>query len=166
MISSRPKTKIPLTTLDAILETLAAVLVVLLLMFVISSWARLPQTIPVHFNIQGEIDRYGSKSVLLVLVPVILLLYAMMTILSRYPWRYNYPVEITEENHIRQYVMATRLLRFIKLEIMALFTYMEAITVMAATSGKFALGVWFLPANLIMLTGTTAIYMVLAKKAR
>jgi uncharacterized membrane protein len=51
--------------------------VALLLMFALSAWAwgRIPsnQRIPVHWNMEGKVDRYGGKSEGLVLIPLIAL---------------------------------------------------------------------------------------------
>lgn len=35
-------------------------------------WNNLPQTIPMHYNLQGEIDRYGSKNELLIVAAILI----------------------------------------------------------------------------------------------
>ena len=37
------------------------------------SWNRIPAQVPVHWNIHGEIDRYGGRFEALALVPLLLL---------------------------------------------------------------------------------------------
>lgn len=47
-------------------------------------WPSLPDTVPLHWNFKGEIDRWGSKNVLLaVVVGINLFMYALMLILPR-----------------------------------------------------------------------------------
>lgn len=47
-------------------------------------WNSLPEKVPLHWNIDGEIDRYGDKSEL-ILIPVLLplLIYVLFTIIPR-----------------------------------------------------------------------------------
>ena len=50
-------------------------------------WNKLPEKVPLHYNLQGEADRYGSKSELLILLGVMFLLnvgvYFLLTNLHR-----------------------------------------------------------------------------------
>lgn len=41
-------------------------------------WKQVPQTVPMHFDIKGNIDKYGSKNDLLILVLVLTLVNAIM----------------------------------------------------------------------------------------
>lgn len=47
-------------------------------------WNSLPEKVPLHWNIEGEIDRYGEKSEL-ILIPLLLplLIYVLFTIIPR-----------------------------------------------------------------------------------
>ncbi len=47
-------------------------------------WDSLPEKVPLHWNIEGEIDRYGQKSEL-ILIPVLLplLIYVLFTIIPK-----------------------------------------------------------------------------------
>lgn len=55
-------------------------------------WPRLPDQLPVHWNVQGEVDRYGGKAEGAFLAPgVMLALYLMLRFLPRIdPRRANY----------------------------------------------------------------------------
>lgn len=49
-------------------KELPLVLIVLLpFIYLASIWNKLPEKVPVHWNIQGEIDRYGEKTELLII---------------------------------------------------------------------------------------------------
>jgi len=63
-------------------------------MFVMAavSWAAAPDSIPVHWNIYGQVDRYGSKVEGLLMIPLVTLgIYILMILLPRIdPGRANY----------------------------------------------------------------------------
>lgn len=41
-------------------------------------WKQIPQTVPMHFNLQGKVDRYGSKNELLTLVAILTVVNAII----------------------------------------------------------------------------------------
>lgn len=63
-------------------------------MFVMAavSWSAAPDSIPVHWNIYGQVDRYGSKVEGLLMIPLVTLgIYLLMILLPRIdPGRANY----------------------------------------------------------------------------
>lgn len=71
-----------------------AQLVVVAAMFVVAAvlWSHAPERIPVHWNLQGEVDRYGGKFEGLLLVPLITLgLYLLLLVVPRFdPGYANY----------------------------------------------------------------------------
>lgn len=56
------------------------------------AWSGMPDLVPLHWNWRGEVDRYGSRTVALVLMPMIMLgVWALMRLLPRIdPFRENY----------------------------------------------------------------------------
>lgn len=61
-------------------------LALIALMFVVAavSWPYVPDRLPVHWNLQGEVDGYGGKFAGLLLVPIITLgLYALLLVLPK-----------------------------------------------------------------------------------
>lgn len=67
------------------------------------TWSTAPERIPVHWNIAGEVDRYGGKLEGLLAIPLLSLgLYAMMLLLPRIdPGRANYPSFLSAYTTIR-----------------------------------------------------------------
>lgn len=122
--TSRPKIALELTLADRLLEALTALFVLLLGGVPLVYYGELPDQIPQHYNAAGEVDIYGPKYLLLVLAGVGILLYGLMTWVGRYPHWFNYPVAITPENAERQYRIATRLMRMLKLVVVLLFFYL------------------------------------------
>ncbi len=75
-------------------------------------WTGLPDTIPTHFDIYGQPNAYGSKAALLIYPGLALGITLLFQGLCRFPWVFNYPVRITEENAPRQYQRGRLLLRW------------------------------------------------------
>jgi uncharacterized membrane protein len=149
MVVQRPKIKIKLTRLDIYLEIMSAVFLIVYFLILCLSWTKLPDIIPTHFDFAGKINGYGSKGTLFILMPVVVGLYILFTILVKFPHIYNYAVDITEENAERQYRLAVRLMRVMKMVIIAVFTYIQYAIVSSAAANKPKLGGWFLPVVLI-----------------
>lgn len=102
---SRPKIKIALTLFDKILEAagwicLAALWVLMML----------------HFN-SSHIKRYWIKDFNLRSFAIATTTFLLLTILNKYPYIFNYPVKITNQNAYPQYLNATRMIRYLKLSI-------------------------------------------------
>ncbi|WP_010247684.1 DUF1648 domain-containing protein [Acetivibrio cellulolyticus] len=150
MENKRPKIKISLTMLDIYLEVMAVIGVIIYVAILIYGWVKLPDIIPKHFNVSGQIDSYGSKSTLFILLPVIIFLYTLLTVMSRFPHIYSYPVEITQDNAEIQYTKAARLMRILKLVIVVIFTYIQYAIMNSALHQKSELGILFLPITLIL----------------
>jgi uncharacterized membrane protein len=80
-------------------------------------WLILPAIIPTHYGFSGVPNAYGGKGSLLTSPILSVCLTILLAILSRFPHRYNYPCQITEENAPRQYALARLLVHWIMLEI-------------------------------------------------
>ena len=52
---------------------ITGLIILLPIVFVLIKWNTIPDTIPIHFNVSGEVDQYGNKSVLII-APIIILL--------------------------------------------------------------------------------------------
>lgn len=69
-------------------------LIIIATMFAVAAWVwpYLPERLPVHWNIKGEVDAYGGKFVGLLLLPLtVASLYVMLLALPRFdPGRRNY----------------------------------------------------------------------------
>ncbi len=120
-MSTRPKIKIRLTSFDKAIELLAWIAVLGIWFVTLSNYMALPETIPIHYNLNGVVDGFGNKANILLLPIIATLMFIGMTILNKYPHIFSYPVTITEQNAFRKYTNATRLLRIVKLITVIIF---------------------------------------------
>lgn len=144
-MNSRPKIKPALTQSDRAIEKVSLVLLIFLWAFTIFSFVKLPEIIPIHFDAEGRPNNYENKLTLFLLPVIGSTVYAGLTFLNKYPWVFNYMVQITEENAEGQYSFATRMLRILKCSIMIIFCIIALYsywTVIGNTEGP---GWWFLP---------------------
>lgn len=115
----RPLIPIELKTFDKILEVIALIVFISIWVTVIYFYNKLPQIIPVHFDLSGNVDRMGDKSSIFTLPFVASFIYLLITVISKYPQSFNYLQEITLDNAKSQYTFATRLLRVIKVIVLS-----------------------------------------------
>ena len=84
--------------------------VILLIVF----WLKMPETVPIHFNVKGEPDGWGSKYTLIILPIIAIGLFALLTFLEGKPHVYNYLIPITEQNAQIQFTLARMMMNVTK----------------------------------------------------
>jgi uncharacterized membrane protein len=166
MSYQRPVFLIPLSHQAQMLNWIAIAGLVALFVIAIHAWFALPDTIPIHFGFDGKANGWGSKNFLWLFPIVSLLIYGMLTFINRYPHNFNYAVQITEENALRQYQIACSMLNWLKTEMVWLFAYIEWQILNLATTETPNLGIWFMPVSLIVIFGTIAYWLSQSVMAR
>jgi uncharacterized membrane protein len=149
----RPVLHLPWQTSDRALEILAATGLALLLLGSILALLTLPPSIPVHFNLAGEADGWGSRSLVIALPGAALLLYVMLSLIARVPHWYNYPRQITAVNAERQYLLARRLVIGLKALLVWVFLAILAQTAQVALRPPALVGPWL---NVLAIGGIAA----------
>ena len=159
MESQRPVVKLVPTGFDLLMDRLAWMGLLFLWIYTLIHYSQLPDTIPSHYNFKGEVDDFGSKRIMWILPGILTVVVAGLTVLNRYPQIFNYPTTITEENAARQYSMATRLIRFLKLALVVFVIFIDTKITKSAHDNQSDLGWWFVPALLISIFIPTMIYL-------
>lgn len=159
-MEERPKIKLEWTFLDRILEITGwFALVGLWILLKVADYPDLPDTIPTHFNTFGQVDGHGGKITLLILPVIATVLFFGMTILNMFPAIFNYPVKITQENALKQYTNATRLIRYLKLVIVVVFGIIGFSMIQNAQGKAEGMGIWVLPLMLGLIFIPLIIYI-------
>ncbi len=156
-METRPKMILPLSKFDNKLELTSKVVLIIMWVLTLYTFFKLPTTIPTHFNASGQADDYGNKLTLFILPILATVIYFGLTQLNKYPHIFNYMKKITEDNAEKQYTIATRMLRFLKLAILAIFSFIILITYLTTIGVTKGLGFWFLPLTIGLLTIPTII---------
>ena len=94
-----------------------AIMVILLLL----NWNSLPDRVPTHFTFDGTPDGFGGKSALIREPIIAVVLFAIMTVAQHFPQIWNFPVQLTERNMEREYLIASVMLNAVKVLITLLF---------------------------------------------
>lgn len=142
--SHRPKIKIPFTVLDTLIEWVGVLLLVCFWNYTIVHYTTLPEIIPTHFGAQGKPDGYGEKWMILSLPVIGTILYMGLTLASYYPHTFNYMVTITEKNAVKQYTIAKKMIRIMKVSLILVFFLLDIHTIRTALNYPDILGKWFL----------------------
>lgn len=160
----RPRFKPELTISDRFVESAGWLVLIIMWVFVIASYSKLPEIIPSHFNAAGEPDDTGSKKFIFILPVIGSFIFFLLTVLQNYPHAFNYPVKLTAKNANTQYTIAIRMIRHLKLIILVVFGLITLFTLMTALGESEGLGIWFLPLFLIAVFGPITYYIVKAFK--
>lgn len=147
------------------LDIIGVVLVVALIVITCIYWIKAPDIVPIHFNFKGEIDSYGSKNTLFILLPIAIIIYIGLAILSKYPEVCNYCIEINDKNKEKQYSMASTFIRIINVEMLAIFFYIQISMAISMNNGK-SLSITFLPITLFILFGSVGFYIYKSVKLK
>lgn len=162
----RPVLPIPRTPFETLLEALTVLGIITTIAITVWGWLTLPAIIPTHYGLSGAPNAYGGKGSLLILPILTIGLSALLTILCRYPHRYNYPWPITPENAPRQYYLARLLLRWITLELVCTFCILQWLLIQAAQSYSAGSILLVAPAIVLALLLTIILYRRPAARAR
>ncbi len=108
-----------------LLSQINTFLIVLWGIIVVAVYFTLPDIIPSHFNIKGEITATSPKITIFILYIIFALIAIALKKLKKYPEVFNYPVKINESNREIQKTLSISLitvLNFILLFFGTLFT--------------------------------------------
>jgi len=154
----RPRTYIKLSKFDYFFEIIGFLGILILFAFPIYFFKDLPDQIPKHYNVLGEVDSYASRGSIWVLPIIGLILYIGLSILNKFPFVFNYPVKVTDDNAERLYTIGTKTIRLLKIVIILSFAFLNYKTIAIALNQTSDIGSLYLPiflTTLIILIGIT-----------
>lgn len=132
----RPILKIQPKPVDIIIEIGGYVALTALWVYVWVCYTLLPDIVPTHFGAGGVVDGYGEKELTFIAPLMATCLFVFMAVMQRKPHLFNYVTEITNENALKQYTNAVRMMRVLKMCICFVFIAGEYATNTAAFSGS------------------------------
>lgn len=165
-MNERPVIKLELQRTDKIIEIFGYVLLVGLWVFAIVSYRILPDVIPIHFDFNGEADGFGDKLSVFGMPVFAIIMYAFLSFITRKPHTFNYLTDITPENAERQYTIATRMMRVVKIVVLVVFAMIEVSSFLAAKGSQDGIGAWMLPIIFTLIFAPIAYFLMLASKGK
>lgn len=103
------------STLEKLTEAFILAVVVATVVYVLLTFPKLPETVPTHIGVKGQVDGFGNKGTLLAMPIVGFVFYIGLSILQRFPDKFNYPINVTEKNAETLYLLGVKLVRYTKL---------------------------------------------------
>lgn len=156
----RPKILLKSVWIDYVLEFVSLAIFLSIIVMFFAKYKELPDNIPTHYTFEGKADKFGSKNELWILMVVTIAIYSGLSVLKKYPHIFNFPVEITAQNVLYQYTLAVRMLRVLKVIILAIFFQLFYSVVNMSVILPF----YVLLIELFAIFFTLIIYLILAAK--
>jgi uncharacterized membrane protein len=124
-MEARPEIKLKPERIDIILEVAGYIGLAALWILVSVMYYRLPDMVPTHFDLAGEVTDFGPKKISFLMPIIASFQFLIMGVMQQYPEQFNYTVTITPENAERQYTNGVRMLRAVKVVLVAVFLTIE-----------------------------------------
>ena len=105
----------PTTLWQRVLGILSPVLLLGTIVFVLIRMPALPDQVPSHYNVAGEIDGYSSRWLLLLMPIFGLVMDAVLALAGRFPKSWNTGTRITLYNRVRVYRLVRDLMAELRL---------------------------------------------------
>jgi amino acid transporter len=121
--------------------------------------------IPTHFDLAGHPNAYGPPQMLLILPAVALVLYLLITIVSRNPAVFNYPVRATPQNRQRLQELALNMIAFLKAETVILFALIQYQTIDSARNLQSTLPQSLMLIGIAVIFSTIALHIIAMRRA-
>lgn len=145
--------KVKTTIADIVLESLTLFMMAGSAVYLFVIWSSVPDKLPMHYNFAGEIDRWGGKGELFILILFNWILYLVATGVEKVPQIWNTGVKVTEENQYWIYRTLKYMIKTLKLIIVFIFTFLILTTV-----AQRNLPGWFTFVSLVLVFGDLAFW--------
>ncbi|MDQ0270588.1 DUF1648 domain-containing protein [Cytobacillus purgationiresistens] len=163
---NRPVLKLRRTKSEWIWDIIGGLSFISAIVFLIISWAQLPEQVPGHYNAAGEVDRWGSKFELFILPIIGIFMWLFLGILEKFPHVHNYPDRLNEANAEAFYLNSRKLLNVTKNICLISFGTILVQSIRLALGWSESLGMWFLPVLCVGVMIPIILGMVRASKIK
>ena len=120
---------------------------------------RLAGRIPMHFNIAGHPDAWGSPFSLLLLPSLAAGIYLLVSVVARNPTEVNLPVCVTPQNRARLEALALNLFAWLKLELAWTFAAIQWFTIRVAAHKRQGFPATLMPLTLAAILVTVGLFI-------
>jgi uncharacterized membrane protein len=156
--------KIQLDTADKISEVVSLLFIAAGIFLVAFALPGLPDKVPVHFDLKGEPNRFGSKYELWIGVGASVMLYMLFSLISSKPHLYNYP---SRKNDLEsQYKLGSKMMRSLKAWMLLFLFVVNYIIVQSAHTHSAKGALWLIAFVLAIVAGHLIYFYTQWKKIR
>jgi uncharacterized membrane protein len=120
----------------------------------------LPDRVPTHFDAAGNPNGWGPPSGMLFMPLIAGLLYLLMSVVTRFPHSFHYPVRATAANIGRLQSVTIDMIAWLKLELACLFLTLQWAFVQSAHSGNGRIFPMILPVSILVIFGTIGAHLL------
>lgn len=113
------------TRRESFFQIAAIVLLAGMFLLAARNFFLLPENVPIHFNLAGEADAWGSRWTVWLLPFIALSTYFLLVLVQKFPQYINYPVRITKENARRQFLLVRHFISFLNFVIVLMFAMIQ-----------------------------------------
>lgn len=151
MFHRQPRIDIKPNKTDRIILLVGWLVLLAAVIINLSFYSKLPQTVPIHFNNKGVADGFGHKSSLWFFIGFSVVFYFALnlTVTKIRPWKFNFPVKVTESNAPKLYALGIRMMAVMNLVISFIFSILSIIMLYSAFNGNspalWVLAMLFIP---------------------
>lgn len=145
------KVRMPYSIFHKITTALTFLVIAATLVFVARMYTALPDQIPVHFNLAGEVDRWGGKGSIWFLPVFSLILALLITVIGHYPANWSSPA-ITDSNRGFVWKQTRNMLCVSNLCMAVIFAFLEYSSILRPELG----GYWGFASCILLVAGLIA----------
>ncbi len=117
-------------------------------------------SIPIHYNLYGEIDDWGSRSFLWIIPIIAIAFYIILSLGEKFHKKLNYPIKITKNNAEEVYRIAIQLIRTLKALFLVILAYINNISLAYAYGYNCYFNKFIMPFFIIILLGVVILYYI------
>ena len=141
--------------IDIVINIICLVMIIGCIAMVVVSWSSLPDKIPTNFGLAGEITGYSSKATILIMPIIMIISFAMLTVVEFFPQSWNTGVKVTYRNREAVYRIIRNLLISLKLVLTVIFASLTIVICRCEPIPG-----WFTPIELIAVFGVPGFWLV------
>ncbi len=153
--------KLKKTKFAVVLNILCLIQLIGMILFLLICWSHIPQQIPMHYDLAGNITRWGSRKELILFPVLAWITYLPVTLVEQFPQIWNTGVQVTDHNRSRVYTAILHMTSSLKFLITCLFTYS-----ILQTALMLEIPSWFFFAVGVLLAGDIGYWMYRLWKCR
>lgn len=114
----------------------------------------LPARFATHFDAAGNANGWGSPKMLWLLPIIATAMAVLLTLVSRYPGAFNYPVRITPGMRPRLEAITLNMIAWLRVELVLLFLWIQYAIIQSARAGSNRVSPWFVPFVIVLVFAT------------